>query len=252
MKPHSSVTWRRTTLLFRTTILLAPPHPHAKTLTSDGSREIPTFNGTFKPEELIDWLSQVDEILDFKEVPDDRRVSLVTMRLTGRAQAWWQQLKASRVRHGKAKITSWDKFKKHIRTAFLPYIFDRELYQRFQNLRQGTRSVDEYSNEFYEFLARVDVHDSPTQLVSRYIGGLRIQLQDVLNMFDPLTVAEAHQRASQAEKQAARRANASVWLNSNPSAGSSSSSPIPKGPTPAQQPAPPPRYSNPGQGRPGF
>lgn len=90
--------------------------------------EIPQFDGSLKPEEFIDWLSQVEEILEFKEVPEGRRVALVTIRLHGRAQAWWQQLKQTRVRHGKEKIASWDKFKKHIRATFLPYNFDRELY----------------------------------------------------------------------------------------------------------------------------
>ncbi|PWA36447.1 hypothetical protein CTI12_AA599670 [Artemisia annua] len=154
-------------------------HDDDVTVTEDKSFkvEIPTFDGSLKPEEFIDWLSQADEILDIKN------------------------LKQIRVRSGKSKISSWEKFKKHARAAFLPYNFERELYQRFQNLRQGTRSVDEYTTDFYESLARLDLNESPFQLVSRYIGGLRLQLQDVLNMFDPLTVAEAHQHASQAEKQ---------------------------------------------------
>ncbi|CAN0886275.1 hypothetical protein LINGRAHAP2_LOCUS15324, partial [Linum grandiflorum] len=144
--------------------------------------EIPTFDGSLQPEEFIDWLSQVEEILDFKEVPEGRRVSLVTNRLRDRAQAWWQQLKQTRVRHGKEKISNWVKFKKHIRAAFLPYNFERELYQRFQNLRQGSRSVD--------------------------------------------AIAEAHQRASQPEKQLARRGTSSFWqpTNSTSITGSSSQS----------------------------
>ncbi|GJU47286.1 hypothetical protein Tco_1204552 [Tanacetum coccineum] len=68
--------------------------------------EIPTFDGSLKPEEFIDWLYQVDEILDFKRVPDDRRVPLVMIRLRSRAQAWWQQLKQIRSRSGKSKISS--------------------------------------------------------------------------------------------------------------------------------------------------
>ncbi|KAL3639637.1 hypothetical protein CASFOL_017544 [Castilleja foliolosa] len=39
--------------------------------------------------------------MDFKDVPAES-VSLVTIRLHGRAQAWWQQLK-TRVHHGKEK-----------------------------------------------------------------------------------------------------------------------------------------------------
>ncbi|CAM8947279.1 unnamed protein product [Rhodiola kirilowii] len=163
--------------------------------------DIPDFDGGLRAEEFVDWLSKVEEVFDFKEVPEDRRVALVSFHLRGRAQAWWQQLKKSRVREGKGKIVTWQKFVKHIKGAFLPYNFERELYQRFQNLRQGNRSVEEYSGDFYQLLARTDVRVTPMQLVSRYIGGLKLQLQDVLNMFDPATVSEAHQRALQAEKQ---------------------------------------------------
>lgn len=55
-------------------------------------------------------------------------------------------------------------------------------------------------------MARTDLTETPTQLVSRYISGLRLPLQDVLNMFDPFTVSEAYQRVIQTEKQLARRA----------------------------------------------
>ncbi|CAL1406160.1 unnamed protein product [Linum trigynum] len=189
--------------------------------------EIPPFDGTLKPEEFVDWLSQVEEILDFKEVPVNHRVSLVTIRLHGRAQASWQQLKQTRARQGKEKVSDWNKFRKHIRAAFLPYNFDRELYQRFQNLRQGPRIVEEYSAEFYSLLARVDSNESPLQLVSRYIGGLRLQFQDVLNMFDSVNVAEAHQQASQVEKQFSRRNTPSFRQPAS----------IPSGSAPASHPA---------------
>lgn len=43
--------------------------------------------------------------------------------------------------------------------------------------------------------------ESEDQLVARYIGGLRIQFQDSLNLYDPTFVSEAHQRALQLERQ---------------------------------------------------
>lgn len=66
--------------------------------------DIPEFKGTLKAYEFLDWLHTTEEILNFKEVSNLRRVPLVTIRLHGRARAWWQQCKNSRAQFGKAKI----------------------------------------------------------------------------------------------------------------------------------------------------
>ena len=64
--------------------------------------DIPEFKGCLQPEEFLDWVAAVEEILEFKEVPQDKRVSLVATKFRGRAAAWWQQLKQSRIRQGKS------------------------------------------------------------------------------------------------------------------------------------------------------
>lgn len=55
--------------------------------------DLPEFSGTMDASDFLDWLYAVEEVLDFKEVPDSRCVKLVATRLRGRAAAWWQQLK---------------------------------------------------------------------------------------------------------------------------------------------------------------
>jgi hypothetical protein len=50
--------------------------------------DIPEFNGGLQPEEFLDWIAAVEEVLDFKGVLEDRRVSLVTTKFRGRAIAW--------------------------------------------------------------------------------------------------------------------------------------------------------------------
>ncbi|XP_031404521.1 uncharacterized protein LOC116213641 [Punica granatum] len=105
---------------------------------------------------------------------------------------------------GKPKITSWEKMKKNMRVAFLPYNFHQIMYQRLQNLRQGSRSVDDYTNEFYQLVARNEFQETEDQLVARYIGGLRVQLQDTVNLFDLVSMSSAHQRALIFERQQKR------------------------------------------------
>ncbi|XP_021831119.1 uncharacterized protein LOC110771169 [Prunus avium] len=91
-----------------------PPRDHGR-WESGFKLEIPEFKGCLQPEEFLDWVAVVEEVLDFKDVPQDKR-----------------------------------------------------------NLRQGSRSVDEYTTEFFQLIARIDLGESEDQLVSRYTGEKQI------------------------------------------------------------------------------
>ncbi|GKB75351.1 reverse transcriptase domain-containing protein, partial [Tanacetum coccineum] len=111
------------------------------------------------------WESGI-RVFEFKEVPENKRVSLIATKLRGRASAWWQQLKLTRERVGKPRITSWQKMKKCMRANFIPHNYQRQMYQRLQNLKQGSKSVEDYTTEFYQLIARNDIQETEDQLVS--------------------------------------------------------------------------------------
>lgn len=135
--------------------------------------EIPEFHGGVKGDVLLDWIVSVEEVLEFKCVPIDRRVPLVAMRFRGHAASWWNQVKTIRARTGKYPIRTWEKLKKQLRKTFLPHNYERTIYTHLQNIKQGSRSVEEYAEEFPLLLTRTEVFDTESQLVSRFIGGLR-------------------------------------------------------------------------------
>ena len=60
--------------------------------------------------------------------------------------------------------------------------------------------MDDYTTEFYQFIPINEIQKMEDQLVSRYIRGLKLQIQDTVNMFDPMNVSTAHQRALMVEK----------------------------------------------------
>ncbi|CAA0842091.1 F-box associated ubiquitination effector family protein, partial [Striga hermonthica] len=138
-------------------------------------------------------------------VPEDKRVAFVATRFRGRAATWWMHITSMWHRQGKSPIISWMKFRKYVEDEFLPFNYDSVVYQHLHNLRQGTRSVDDYTNEFYHLLNRVEVHKTKSQLISRYVSGLRVAIQDMLNIVKPKSVSDAHQRARLVEQQLARR-----------------------------------------------
>ena len=69
------------------------------------------------------------------------------------------------------------------------------MFQKLQNLRQGSQTVDEYATEFFKMINRAEVRDSEQHLVMRFVGGLRQQIQLTVNIFRPQTISEAHQKA---------------------------------------------------------
>ncbi|GKB63113.1 reverse transcriptase domain-containing protein, partial [Tanacetum coccineum] len=77
---------------------------------------------------------------------------------------------------------------------------------------EGWKAKDHELAEDEELIARNDIQETEDQLVSRYIGGLRVQIMDSVNMFDPMTLSDAYQRALAFEKQ-----NRQVGSSSSPS-----------------------------------
>ena len=83
------------------------------------------------------------------------------------------------------------------------------MFQKFQNLRQGTRSIDDYATDFFKMINSVELWVTEPQLVMRFIGGLRQQIQFTWNLFRPQKISEAHQQALIVEPQT--RTGFSAW-----------------------------------------
>ena len=110
-----------------------PYHIHARNREHRGRKdrykgfgfkiELPEFTGSLQAEGFINWLNELERIFEYKKVSDRDKVKLVAIKPKGRASAWWEQLKRSRERQGKAKITNWEKMKKKMKSHFLPFSY---------------------------------------------------------------------------------------------------------------------------------
>jgi Retrotransposon gag protein len=121
----------------------------------------------------LDWATAIDEILSLKEAPPDKQVSLITIRFRDRAAAWWQSYRYRRYLDGLPLLNGWRELKQEMTKEFLPLNFRQTLYQPLQWLIQESKSVEEYTMDFYRLVACNQLRESPKQLVARYLHGLQ-------------------------------------------------------------------------------
>ena len=63
--------------------------------------EVPVYKGNLDPEELIDWINEMEKSFDYEEMADERKVKFVVTRLKGHAVLWWDGVQTERRRLGK-------------------------------------------------------------------------------------------------------------------------------------------------------
>ncbi|PKU81321.1 RNA-directed DNA polymerase [Dendrobium catenatum] len=166
--------------------------------------DIPFFDGRLHIEDYLDWERSVENFFDYMEIEVEKQVKYVACRLKGGASAWWSQLLQCRRREGRGPVRSWIRMKQLLRGHFLPTDYEQMLYLKYQHCNQGSRSVSEYTEELYSLSARNDLNETTNQLVARYIGGLKENIQDKLELNSVWSLSQAVNFALKAKIQLGR------------------------------------------------
>jgi len=69
-----------------------------------------------------------------------------------------------------------------LKAKFLPTHYLHDNYLKFHNLKQGTKSVEEYTREFEQLLLKCDLKEYETQTLVRYLSGLDDQISHVIKL----------------------------------------------------------------------
>ncbi|KAG6757810.1 hypothetical protein POTOM_038136 [Populus tomentosa] len=179
--------------------------------------DLPSFNGQLQIEGFLDWLAVVERFFDYMEIPENKKVKLVAYRLMGGASAWWEQLQLTRVRQRKEMVQTWAKMRRLLRARYLPPDYEQILFQQYQDCRQGNRTVQTYIEEFHRLSSRNNLSETDAQQISRFVGGLRLTIQDRVSMQTIYSLNEAINLATKAEAQLDRsRANVVMRNSFNP------------------------------------
>ncbi|GJU74657.1 hypothetical protein Tco_1266062 [Tanacetum coccineum] len=104
---------------------------------------------------------------------------------------------------------------RELRKRFLPPNHDQILFNLLQNCAQGNRSVEVYTAEFHRLSSRNDLSETESQQVTRYINGLRPEIQDRISLVPVYTLDDAYNLAIRAENQLAKNNRLTLFPSTN-------------------------------------
>ncbi|XP_071728633.1 uncharacterized protein [Rutidosis leptorrhynchoides] len=166
--------------------------------------DLPSFNGTLSIEEFLDWLAEVERFFEFADIPENKQVKLVAYRLKGGASSWWEQTQNQRQRARKLPIRNWNKMKRMLISRFLPPDYEQFLFEQYQSLRQGQKTVAECTVDFLRLASRNNIVETEGQQISRYLFGLRPAIREKIGCQVIMTLTEACNLARRAETMTTR------------------------------------------------
>jgi hypothetical protein len=103
---------------------------------------IPPFSFSGTPEDYLEWEMRMNHIFAAHQFTEEKKLQLAAMEFSGYVLIWWTQILMLPQRPA-----TWRGMTEFMQRRFVPEYFKREMYNKLQQLTQGTKSVDEYYKE---------------------------------------------------------------------------------------------------------
>ena len=85
-------------------------------------------------------------------------------------------------RNHERPVETWRELKTLMRRRFVPSHFYRDLYQKLQNLTQGSRSVEDYHKEMEVAMIWANVKKDREATMARFLSGLNRNIANVIEL----------------------------------------------------------------------
>jgi hypothetical protein len=177
--------------------------------------KIPSFQGRTDPEVYLEWEKKIDLVFDCHNYSKEKKVKLAVIEFTDYAIIWWDQLVTNRRRNNERPVETWGELKAIIRWRFVPSHFYRDLYQKLQNLTQGSRSVEDYHKEMEVAMIQANVEEDREATMARFLSGLNRDITNVIELQYYVEIEDMVHMAMKVERQLKRKGTARYTSISN-------------------------------------
>jgi hypothetical protein len=165
--------------------------PYAKTKFS-----IPPFYGSYDAETYLDWEMMIEQKFSSHLVLEHHRVRQATSEFKDFAIIWWNELVNAR-----NAPQTWTALKEEMCARFVPPSYRCDLRKKLQRFDQGDMSVQEYYQELQKGMLHCGVVEDQEDHIVRFYGGLRREIQDIVDYKEYHSIQHLFQLAMLVEKE---------------------------------------------------
>ncbi|RDY03822.1 hypothetical protein CR513_12534, partial [Mucuna pruriens] len=159
------------------------------------------FQGKNDPKVYLESERKVEHVFDCHNYSEDKKVKLAIVKFIDYASIWWDQFVINRRRYVEKPIRTWEDMKSVMRRRFVSNHYHRDLHRKLQCLTQGSTSVQNYYEEMKVAMTRVNVKEDRGVTMARFIGGLKKELIDVVELQHYMEIEDLLHKEIQVEKQ---------------------------------------------------
>ena len=106
------------------------------------------FKGSSDPDEFLEFKIQSEQIFLTNNISETLNVKYVLMQFEGYASTYWEFKWRERESHHNHELLTWQKLIALMKLRYLTPNYNQKVLKKVYMLRQGTKSVEEYYNEF--------------------------------------------------------------------------------------------------------
>ena len=123
----------------------------------------------------------------------------------------------SRRKNHDLPIETWDEMKVIMHKRFVPTHYYRELYNKLQNLVQGSKSVEEYHQAIEIATIRANIDEDCEATMARFLHGLNKNIANLVELHHYIDMDDILHMAIKIEKQLKLKSSKGNSTSYNPS-----------------------------------
>src|SRR4051812_23212413 len=116
------------------------------------------------------------------------------------ANVWWEDYQSNREKQEEPPVTTWTEMKNVMYARFVPEHYRQDLFDKLQNLKQDTKTIEEFYKEMEMTMMRADVKELEEQTIARFLNGLNHPIRKIVDFQSYKTLVNLLHEATKAER----------------------------------------------------